>query len=239
MNSINERDFSKSFNIKELRNIKYCDYLKYMKSNYIKKSYLQLLLASNNNISYHKNLIQHTQNIYTKYYYTKLLVQHAELIKKSINKIDELLGYLCKNTKKKTINNLKHDLLILYIFEYQSYKDALNVLSEIKIFYKNIHKYDIEDQIDTLNYKTNLAGIEYVKIKLEHNNKLTDAKKVEEIINNYKISHDDNILDKVKELEKLNNNVEEFNNISNTSNNSNKLILIFLIIIFMLFLISS
>ena len=158
-------------------------------------------MTSDNNISYYKNLIKNTKNIYTKYYYIKLLIQHAELIKKNIDKTDELLNYLCKNTKKETINNLKYDLLILHILEYQSYKDALNVLSEIKIFYKNIHKYDIENQIDILNYKTNLAGIEYVKVKLEYNNKLNEAKKVEEIINNYKISHDDNILDKIKEIE--------------------------------------
>ena len=193
MNSINEKDFSKSFNINELYDNNNCQYVKFMKSYYFKKSYPKLLLASENNISFYRNLIIKTNSIYNKYYYSKLLVKHAELIKKHINKIEELLGYLCKNTKINTINDLKHDLLILHIFEYQTYKNALNILSEIKIFYKHLHRYDIEDQIDILNYKTNLAGIEYLKTKLNNNNMIIELKQVEEILEKYKLTHNDNL----------------------------------------------
>jgi hypothetical protein len=164
---MNEKDISKSLMLKELRNNKYYNYFK---SDYIKQSYSQLLIASNDNILYYKNLITNTNNIHTKYYYTKLLIQHAELIKICIIKTNELLEYLCKNTKKNTINDLKHDLLILYIFEYKYYKEALDYLYEIQIFYKNIHKYDIINQIDMLNYKICLAQIEYTKFKLEYDN---------------------------------------------------------------------
>ena len=164
---MNEKDISKSLMLKELRNNKYYNYFK---SDYIKQSYSQLLIASNDNILYYKNLIINTNNIHTKYYYTKLLIQHAELIKICIIKTNELLEYLCKNTKKNTINDLKHDLLILYIFEYKYYEEALDYLYEIQIFYKNIHKYDIINQINTLNYKICLAQIEYTKFKLEYDN---------------------------------------------------------------------
>ena len=164
---MNEKDISKSLMLKKLRNNKYYNYFK---SDYIKQSYSQLLIASNDNILYYKNLITITNNIHTKYYYTKLLVQHAELIKICIIKTNELLEYLCKNTKKNTINDLKHDLLILYIFEYKSYEEALDYLYEIQIFYKNIHKYDIINQINTLNSKLNLARIEYTKFTLEYDN---------------------------------------------------------------------
>jgi hypothetical protein len=229
MDSISEKDSSKSLILKELKNTKYCGNLKFMKSEYMKKSYSKLLLASENNILYHKNLIKHTNNIYTKYYYSKLLTQHAELIKKSINKTEELLGYLCKNTKKNTINNLKHDLLILHTFEYQTYREALNILSEIKIFYKNIHKYDIEDQIDILNYKTNLAGIEYLKTKLNNNNMRNESNQVEDIIVKYKITHDDNLLNDIIEIEKKT-NIEEFTNITYNSYNKNTILILILFI---------
>ena len=225
MNAINEKDFSKSFNIRETN---YCNRLQYLKSDYAKMSYSQLILASENNILNQKKLIEKTDNIYTKYYLTKLLVKHAELLKRINNKIQELLEYLCKNTNNNTVEKLKHDLLMFHIFEFQSYQNALNILSEIKIFYKNLHKYDIEDQIGILNYKTNLAGIEYIKTKLDNNNMQNEANRVEEIINNYKISHDDNILYEIKEIEKKI-KIEEFTNISNSSNNNTILFLIVLI----------
>lgn len=233
MNSINEKDFSKSFNLNELY-INNCNYLKFMKSDYIKKSYSQLLLASENNITFHKNLIKKTNSIYNKYYYSKLLVKHAELLKREIDKIEELFGYLCKNTKSKTINDLKHDLLILHIFEYQTYKNALNILSEIKIFYINLHKYDIEDQIDVLNYKTNLAGIEYLKTKLSNNNMLNETKRVEEILSEYKNTHDDNLLNEIIEIEKKT-KIEEFTNIKYNTNYINIILFLILIMIFFYF----
>lgn len=234
MNSINEKDFSKSFNINELYDNNNCQYIKFMKSDYLKKSYPKLLLASENNISFHKNLIKKTNSTYNKYYYSKLLVKHAELIKRTIDKIEELLGYLCKNTKITTINDLKHDLLILHIFEYQSYKEALNILSEIKIFYKNLHKYDIEDQIDTLNYKTNLAGIEYLRTKLNNNNMLNELKQVEEILEKYKVTHDDNLLNEIIIIEK-NTKVEEgFTNIKSKPS-YNIIVILVLIMLFLYF----
>ena len=76
--------------INELYNNHY-NYLKFMKSDYMKKSYSQLLLASENNILFHENLIKKKNSIYNKYYHSKLLVKHAELIKININKIKEIL----------------------------------------------------------------------------------------------------------------------------------------------------
>ena len=226
---MNEKDYSKTINLKKLNN-KSCSYFKLMKSKYMKNSYSQLLLASENNISYHKNLINYTNSTYTKYYYSKLLVQHAELIKKQIREIEELLEYLSKNTETE-INDLKHDLLIMHSYEYITYKNAFNILSEIKIFYKNLHKYDIEDQIDILNYKINLAGIEYLKTKLENNNMINEAKEVENILNKYKMTHDNNLLDRIIEIEK---NIEGFTNVKYKSNNHVILFLI-LIMVFLCF----
>ncbi len=231
---INERDISKSLKLKNLRNIEPCNYSKYIKSNYVKNTYPQLLLASENNLFYIKNLIKTTDNIYSKYHYKKTLVQHAELIKIFITKLEELLGYLCKNNKEEEINNIKTDILALHFFEYQTYKTALNILSEIKIFFKNIQRYNILDQIDILNYKTNLSGIEYVKAKFEYNNMPNEAKKINEIINNYKISHDDNILDEIKELEKTL-TIEGFENVE--LNSTKKLLIICLFIIVLLYII--
>jgi len=162
---MNEKDISKSLLLKELRNNKYYNYFK---SDYIKQSYSQLLIASSDNILYYQNLITYTNNIHTKYYYTKLLIQHAELINICINKTNELLEYLCKNTKKNTINDLKYDLLLLYLFEYKTYEEALDYLYEIKLIYKNIHKFDIINQINMINYKICLVKNEYTKLKLEY-----------------------------------------------------------------------
>ena len=217
---MNEKDYSKTINLKKLNN-NHCSYFKLMKSEYMKNSYSKLLLASENNISYHKNLINYTNSTYTKYYYSKLLVQHAELINKHIKKIEELL---------KIDNNLKHDLLLLHSYEYITYKNALNVLSEIKIFYKNLHKYDIEDQIDILNYKTNLAGIEYLKTKMTNNNMINEAKEIENILNKYKTTHDNNLFDRIIEI-------EGFTNVKDESNNYFLLFFIFCIVkIFCFFL---
>lgn len=229
---MNERDSSKSLNLKELRSNEYCNYLKYMKSNYFIKTYPELLLSSESNLKYHKKLINQTNNIYTKYYYTKILIQHGELINKIKIKMDELLGYLCKNNEEIEVANLKNDLLMLHIFEYQSYYNALNILSEIKIFYKNLHRFDIEDQIDVLNYKTNLAGIEYVKLKLKNNNMINESNRVNEIINNYKISHNDDLLDEVK-------NIEGFQNINKKLIQNNILIILFIILIILYFYLSN
>ena len=229
---INERDISKSLKLKNLRNIKPCNYSKYLKSNYVKNTYPQLLLASENNLIYINKLIKTTDNIYSKYHYKKTLVQHAELIKILITKLEELLGYLCKKNSKE-VNNIKKDILTLHYFEYQTYNTALNILSEIKIFFKNIQRYDILDQIDILNYKTNLAGIEYVKAKFEYNNMPNEAKRIGEIINNYKISHDDNILDEIKELEKTL-NIEGFENVE--LNSTKKLLILCLFIIVLIYI---
>ena len=60
--------------------------------------------------------------------------------------------------------------------------------------------------------KTNLAGIEYLKTKLENNNMINEAKRVEEILGKYKITHDDNLLNEIIEIEK-NQKVEKFTNV--------------------------
>lgn len=231
MNLINEKDFSKSLYFKELRKNYECNFLKYVKSHYLREKYPKLLLSSENNLLYYNSLIKKTQSIYTKYNYVKLLVQHAELIKKLIINIENLLDFSYTNEIDE-INNLKYDLKLFHIFEYQSYKKALDILSEINIFYKSIHKYDILDQIDILNYKTNLSAIEYVKYKFEYNNKISESKRIEEIINNYILSHDDNILNEIKYLEKI--NIETFKNLSKKKPN-NYLLFIILILLCIFF----
>jgi hypothetical protein len=55
---------------------------------------------------------------------------------------------------------------------------------------------------------------------------------VDDIIKNYKISHDDNILNEIKDIEKSQ-NVETFVNINNKNHN---FILIVLFILFIIFL---
>jgi hypothetical protein len=232
MNIVNEKDFSKSLTIKDLRNNNICGILKYLKSDFVKKSYPKLLFSSEQNILYFDNLINKTNSTYIKYHFKKVLIQHAELIKRLISKLEETLTYLCTNNKNEDIDNIKKDLLVLHFFEFRTYKQALIALSEIKMFYKNIHKYDIENDIEVLNFKTNLSGIEYVKAKLEYSNKTSEAKRVDDIIKTYKTSHDDNILNEIKEIEKSQ-TVESFENIKKNNNNYIFIILIILFIIFL------
>lgn len=203
-----------------------CNYLKYIKSNYAKETYSELLLANENTILFYKKLIKKSNDVYYKYYYSKLLINHAKLIKRNINKIEELLGYLCKTTKINIINDLKHDLLILHIFKYNSYKNALNVLSEIKIFYTNLHKYDIENQINMLHYEINLSKIEYVKTKLNNNNMFDKVKKIEKILYDYENTHNDNLLKEIIEI-------ESFTNIK--MNNNDLSILLILLLLFIVY----
>ena len=63
---------------------------------------------------------------------------------------------------------------------------------------------------------------------------LNESKRVEEIINNYKITHDDNLLNEIIDIESKT-KVEEFTNVKSNSNNKNIILFLILIIVFLYF----
>lgn len=193
---ISERDFTQTADIKDVRLISQCGNYKLFKSEYIKNHYSALLLANENNKDYYKNLIAVTKsNINIKLNASKLMIQYSELIKRFIDELE--------NTNNIS-NEFKHDIMVLHGLEYTNYNDALQILSSLKDKSNPIANYDLEDKIDVLNYKTNLSAIQFVYSKIDYAEKLTkeyDLDTIKSIIDQYQVNHDDNILDKVKEIE--------------------------------------
>jgi len=218
---ISERDYTKT-DINRYNTTKVCGNFKLFKSDIVKNNYSNLLLSNENNKNYYKNLIKKTTNNNSIIKnYIKLLIQYAELINKYYNEIENY-----SNNNKDII----YDIMILHWLEYYNYREALTTLSSIKDNKNKLIIYDNEDQIDILNYKTNLSAIQFVyaKIKYYTNNK-QDLKTIYSVIEQYKISHDDNILNKIKEIEQ-NKVIEGFDN----TNNNNYIILLVVFIILLL-----
>lgn len=201
---ISERDYTQATDIKNVRFISQCGNYKLFKSEYVKNHYSTLLLANENNKNYYKNLISVSKNnINVKLNASKLMIQYSELIKKFIDELESSKQNIYNNKTKK-YQELKYDIMVLHWLEYTNYNDALKILSSIKNKSNTLSNYNLEDQIDILNYKTNLSAIQFVYSKIDYTNKLTkkyDLDIIRSIINKYQVSHDDNILNKVKEIE--------------------------------------
>ena len=197
-----ERDYAQSNNI---RLISQCGNYKLFKSEYIKNHYSTLLLANENNKNYYKNLISVSKdNINVKLNASKLMIQYSELIKKFIDELESTKENICNKISKK-YQEFKYDIMVLHWLEYTNYNDALNILSSLKNKSNSVTNYDLEDQIDILNYKTNLSATQFVYSKIDYSperiTKQYDLDTIKSIIDQYQISHDDNILNKVKEIE--------------------------------------
>lgn len=201
---ISERDYAQTSDVKNIRFISKCGNYKLFKSEYIKNHYSTLLLANENNKNYYKNLISVSKdNRNIKLNASKLMIQYSELIKKFIDELESTKENICNNKSKK-YQEFKYDIMVLHWLEYTNYNDALKILSSLKDKSKTATNYDLEDRIDILNYKTNLSAIQFVYSKIDYADKLTkeyDLDTIKSIIDQYQVSHDDNILNKVKEIE--------------------------------------
>jgi hypothetical protein len=211
---ISERDYTQT-NINKYK----CGNFKLFKSDIVKNHYSNLLLSNENNKNYYKNLIkQTTNNTNIIGNYIKLLIQYAELINKYYNEVE---NYSNKN------KDIIYDTMILHWLEYYNYHEALILLSSNKDNKNKLFIYDNEDQIDILNYKTNLSAIQFVYAKIKYySDNQHDLNIIQSIIEQYKISHDDNILNQIKEIETSNKIIEGFEN-TNTYN----YVIIFIIVI--------
>jgi type II secretory pathway component GspD/PulD (secretin) len=202
---ISERDYAQTSDVKNIRLISQCGNYKLFKSEYIKNHYSTLLLANENNKNYYKNLISVSKdNINIKLNASKLMIQYSELIKRFINELENTKENICNNKSKK-FQEFKYDIMVLHWLEYTNYNDALNILSSLKNKSNSITNYDLEDRIDILNYKTNLSVIQFIYAKIDYSpdriTKQYDLDTIKSIIDQYQVSHDDNILNKVKEIE--------------------------------------
>jgi len=217
---ISERDYMQTNVNKYIRDDDICGNFKLFKSDIVKNNYSNLLLSNENNKNYYKNLIkQTTNNNGIIINYIKLLIQYAELINKYYNEIESYSS----NDK-----NINYDIMILHWLEYYNYHEALTTLSSIKNNKNKLFIYDNEDKIDILNYKTNLSAIQFVYTKIKYySNNNQDLETIQTIIEQYKISHDDNILNKIKEIEENTKVIEGFEN----TNNSDIILLVVFIII--------
>ena len=232
---ISGRNYAQTSDIKNIRFLNQCGNYKLFKSEYIKNHYSSLLLSNENNKNYYKNLISvlsNKNNVNIKLNASKLMIQYSELIKKFIDELESTKSNIC-DKKSKNFKHFKHDIMVLHWLEYSNYKNALNLLSECKNYSNKITKYDIEDKIDEINYKTNLSAIQFVYSKIDYfsndSSKEFDLYNIENIIKKYEIDHDDNILNKIKEIENKYKIVEGFGNKKN-----NNIIIIFVIIIFII-----
>jgi type II secretory pathway component GspD/PulD (secretin) len=210
-----------------------CDNYKLFKSEYIKNRYSNLLLTNENNKNYFKNLILISKdNINAKLNASKSIIQYSELIKRFIDELESTKENIC-NIKTKKYQEFKYDILVLHWLEYTNYNDALNILSSLKNKSNSITNYDLEDQIDILNYKTNLSAIQFVYSKIDYSpkriTKQYDLDTIKSIIDKYHVNHDDNLLNKVKEIElEYNEKIVEGFGIKNDYNN----IILILIVLF-------
>jgi len=211
---MNERDLSKSYYLHNLRDIKNYNHLKYVDSN--------LLLSSETNLIYYNKLTDNINNINYKYIYIKLLIQHTEIINKIIINIKDLIE------TNKNEQNIKDDIITLYIIKYQSYNKAFNILSSIKNFNTQLDEYNINNKIDNIRYEMNMTGLEYIKISLLYNNKLEAVNNIDKIINEYEKTHNDELLKNLF-------NIEYFTDID-SNNNSNNYLLIILLLMIILFI---
>jgi hypothetical protein len=182
-----------------------CGNYKLFKSEYIKNRYSNLLLTNENNKNYYKNLISVSKdNINVKLNASKSMIQYSELIKRFIDELESIKENIC-NKKTKKYQEFKYDLIVLHWLEYTNYNDALNILSSLKNKSNSVTNYDLEDQIDLLNYKTNLSAIQFVNAKIDYSperiTKQYDLDTIKSIIDQYQISHDNNLLNKIKEIE--------------------------------------
>jgi len=215
-----EKNYIENENIINLRFNHNCGNFKLFKSDYVKNNYSNLLLVNENNKNYYKNLIKLTnKNSNIKNNLIKLMIQYAELIKKYIDELENIRK-TDTNFIDETENNVKYDIMILYWLQYINYHDALVLLSELKTNNNTIYNYDIMDRIDVLNYKTNLSAIQFIYAKIDCNLNFeryeidNDLTTINEINKLYQINHNDNLLNKIKEIdskysEKI---VEGFNN---------------------------
>jgi hypothetical protein len=206
-----------------------------LKSEHAVNNYTQLLSTHNETIKYYKKILLECKNkisstglvstsssncYNTMLYLTHILEQYASLIYKFIIDLE-------------TTNN---DIVLLYWLRYINYLEALEMLSEYKekIIEHNANAmevYTIEDNISTLNYKTNLSAIQFVysKINNNQNKDIHDLEIIKNIISEYEATHDDNILNKIKYIENKYKIVEGF---SNTDNIDILIIFILLLVCF-------
>jgi len=215
--------------------------IKLLKSDYSINNYSQLLLTHNETIKYYKKLLLECKNKISStslistsssncnnsmLYLSQILEQYALLIYKFIVDLE--------NLEIKESN----DITILYWLRYKNYLEALEILSEYKekLIDHNANEmevYTIKDNISTLNYKTNLSAIQFVYSKINNNqNKVIhDLEIIKNIISEYEATHDDNILNVIKDIENKYKIVEGFNQTNNYD------IFIIFIILFLCFLI--
>jgi hypothetical protein len=208
-----------------------------LKSEHAVNNYTQLLSTHNETIKYYKKILLECKNkisstglvstsssncYNTMLYLTHILEQYASLIYKFIIDLE-------------TTNN---DIVLLYWLRYINYLEALEMLSEYKekIIEHNANAmevYTIEDNISTLNYKTNLSAIQFVysKINNNQNKDIHDLEIIKNIISEYEATHDDNILNKIKYIENKYKIVEGF---SNTDNIDILIIFILLLVCFLI-----
>jgi hypothetical protein len=208
-----------------------------LKSEHAVNNYTQLLSTHNETIKYYKKILLECKNkisstglvstsssncYNTMLYLTHILEQYASLIYKFIIDLE-------------TTNN---DIVLLYWLRYINYLEALEMLSEYKekIIEHNANAmevYTIEDNISTLNYKTNLSAIQFVysKINNNQNKDIHDLEIIKNIISEYEATHDDNILNEIKYIENKYKIVEGF---SNTDNIDILIIFILLLVCFLI-----
>lgn len=216
---------------------KSCSIINLLHSEYIINNYPILLLSNENNKYHYEKLLKIENKIDIK-----IFIQYSELIERYINELEYLEEDICNKSSKKILE-FKHDIMILYWTKYVNYYNALKYLLKLNIS-SEILKYNIISQIDVLTFKTNLSACEFIYSNIdfnfiEKNRNIIDIDLniITDIITEYKINHNDNILNKIKEIEKKYSNkiIETFGNIND--NHFNLLYYINIIIIIIILII--
>jgi energy-converting hydrogenase A subunit M len=230
---INEKDYTKSNLFKNFD--KSCSVISLLQSEYILDNYPTLLLSNENNKHHHEKLLKTENKINVK-----IFIQYNELIEKYINELEYLEKDICNNSLKKLLE-FKHDIMILYWIKYINYNNALKYLLKLKLnILSEILKSDISSQIDILTFKTNLSTCQFIYSKIDFDFTGKNREKIDidlniitDIITQYKINHDDNILDKIKEID----NKYSIKIIENFSDNETKFNLLYYIKIYIFIII--
>jgi hypothetical protein len=197
---------------------------KCIKSIHVKTYYPNLLISQKKYLDYYEKLAENNNSI--SFYFVKLCVQYAETIGQYIKE----LKYINCKTECEDFNN---DLLNLYWMRFESFKRGLEKLLKLKDSFKHpLENYDIEDRIGILSYHKSLSAIEFMLEKVKNNK--SDYDKVNNIIEKYKMTHDDNLLNEIKEIE-IKYIIEGFENTSNDKRNNNFIIIIIIIILILFY----
>lgn len=162
-------------------------------------------------------------------YLSKNEEQYTELINKYILELESLKINLNLENER---SEIKKDLKNLYLIKNISLKKALEYFTKYREkVCKNkisLQCHTFNDKITNLIYKINISNIELVYIIMNNNNK--DVCEILDILDEYKLTHNSKLFNRIKEIEKENIIIEKFSNFDD-----NNYILLVLLVLFCFF----